>query len=143
MSPGPCAGIVSLVRRTGGRGLGLLSATRSGLLFCIRSPSVPGRLIPQFLQVSVNDGPPDTAVPAYAPIPGPTIEDGKDGHVNAGGLLGNAGGGSTGGVKDEEGFVEIPAAGCGRGVAVVDANPPLETPSAPPAPARCRNIFSG
>ena len=112
--------------------MGLLSATRSGLLFCILSPRVPGRLIPQFLQVSVNDEP---AVPAYAPIPGPAIEDGKGEHVNAGGPLGDAGGVSIGDAKDGEGFVETPEAGYGRGVAVVDANPPPEISSVPPAPA--------
>lgn len=96
--------------------------------------------MPQFLQVSVNDETPGTVVPAYAPIPGPAIEDGKDVHVNPGGLLGDAGGVSVGDVKDEEGFVETPGAGYGRGVAVVDATSPTEIPSAPP---RCRNIFSG
>ena len=114
--------------------MGLLSATRSGLLLCILSPRVPGRLIPQFLQVSANDEPPGAAVPVYAPIPGPAIEDGKDEHVNAEDV-------SICDVKDEEGLT--PGAWYGRGVAAVDSNPPSEVSSVPPAPARCRNILSG
>lgn len=94
----------------------------------------------QFLQVSVNEDPPELVLGAYAPIPGPATEEGKEEQVSTG-LLGDAGGVSIGDDKDDEEFEEIPRAVYGRGVGVCDANNPL--PSVPSSPVRCRNTVSG
>lgn len=96
----------------------------------------------QFLQVSVNDDPPETTLGAYAPIPGPATEEGKEEQLSTG-LLGDAGGVSIGEDRDDEEFEEIPRAVYGRGVEVCDTINPLPLSSVPSSPARCRNSGLG
>ena len=100
-----------------------------------------GKLIEQFLHVSVNDDPPDGPVPAYTPSPGLATEDGKEEEVKTG-LRGDAGGVSIGEDKDEDEAEDIPRDVYGRGVVACEANRPLAFPSIFSSPTLGRSVVS-